>query len=53
MGPPFSGLIYDLAFRFFSSLLTPIPYLLFKSLLCDNVGLHQTPFFFYTFFIIV
>ena len=36
---------YDLASRFFSFLLTPIPYFLLKSLLCDNVGLYQTPFF--------
>ena len=53
MGPLSSSLIYNLASRFFNSLLTPIPYLLFKSLLCDNIGLYQTPFFFYTFFIIV
>ena len=46
MGPPSSSLTYDLAFRFFSFLLTPIPYLLLKSLLCDNIGLYQTPFFF-------
>ena len=45
MGLLFSGLIYDLVFRFFSSLLTPIPYLLLKSLLRDNIGLYQTPFF--------
>ena len=45
MGPPSSGLTYDLAFRFSSSLLTPILYLLLKSLLCDNIGLYQTPFF--------
>ena len=40
MGPPFGGLIYDLASRFSSSLLTPIPYLLLKSLLYDNIGLY-------------
>ena len=45
MGPPSGGLTYDLAFRFSSSLLTPIPYLLLKSLFYNNVGLHQTPFF--------
>ena len=44
MGPPFSSLIYNLAFRFFSFLLTPIPYLLLKSLLHNNIGLYQTPF---------
>ena len=45
MGPLSGGLIYNLAFKFFSFLLTPIPYLLFKSLLCDNISLYQTPFF--------
>ena len=40
MGPPSSDLIYDLAFRFFSSLLTPILYLLLKSLFYNNVGLY-------------
>ena len=45
MGPPFSSLIYNLVFRFFNFLLTPIPYLLLKSLLCNNIGLDQTPFF--------
>ena len=45
MGPPSSNLTYNLASRFFSSLLIPIPYLLFENLLCDNVGLYQTPFF--------
>ena len=45
MGLLSSGLIYDLAFRFSSFLLTLIPYLLLKSLLCDNIGLYQTPFF--------
>ena len=53
MGLPSGGLTYDLASRFSSFLLTPIPYLLLKSLLCDNVSLHQTPFFLYIFFIIV
>ena len=53
MGPLFGGLTYDLAFRFFSFLLIPIPYLLFKSLLYNNISLYQTPFFFYIFFIIV
>ena len=50
MGPPFSGLIYDLAFKFFSFLLTPIPYLLLKSLPYNNISLYQTPFFFIFFF---
>ena len=45
MGPLFSGLIYNLASRFSSSLLTPIPYFLLKSLPYNNVGLYQTPFF--------
>ena len=45
MGPLFNRLIYNLAFRFSSSLLTPIPYLLLKSLLYNNIGLYQTPFF--------
>ena len=45
MGPLSGGLIYNLASRFSSSLLTPIPYLLLKSLFCDNVSLYQTPFF--------
>ena len=52
MGLLFSGLIYNLASRFFSFLLTPIPYLLLESLLYDNIGLYQN-FFFYTFFMIV
>ena len=49
MGPPFGSLIYDLASRFFSSLLTPISYLLLESLFYDNVGLYQTSFFFIPF----
>ena len=40
MGPPSGNLIYDLAFRFSSSLLTPILYLLLKSLPCNNIGLY-------------
>ena len=40
MGPLSGGLTYDLASRFFNSLLTPIPYLLLKSLSCDNIGLY-------------
>ena len=40
MGPLSSGLTYDLASRFFSFLLTPIPYLLLKSLLYNNIGLY-------------
>ena len=46
MGPPSSDLTYNLASKFSSSLLIPIPYLLLKSLFCDNISLHQTPFFF-------
>ena len=45
MGPLFGGLIYNLASRFSSSLLTPIPYFLLESLPHNNIGLHQTPFF--------
>ena len=44
MGLLSGSLIYDLAFKFFSSLLTLIPYLLLKSLFYNNVGLYQTPF---------
>jgi hypothetical protein len=40
MGPLSGGLTYNLAFRFFSSLLIPIPYFLLKSLLCDNISLY-------------
>ena len=50
MGPLSSGLTYNLASRFSSFLLTPIPYLLFKSLFYDNIGLYQTPFFLYLFY---
>ena len=49
MGPPFSGLIYDLAFRFFSSLLTPIPYLLLRSLLYNDANLRRPLSFFMPF----
>ena len=45
MGPPSRSLNYNLAFRFFSFLLIPIPYLLLKSLFYNNVSLYQTPFF--------
>ena len=50
MGPLSSGLIYNLAFRFSNSLLTPIPYLLLKNLFYDNISLYQTPFFLYFFY---
>jgi len=45
MGQPFGSLIYGLASGFSSSLLIPIPYLLLRSLPCNNVGLYRTPFF--------
>jgi len=45
MGQPFSGLTYSLASKFSSSLLTPIPYLLLRSLPRDNIILYQTSFF--------
>ena len=45
MGLLSGGLTYNLASRFSSSLLTPIPYLLLKSLLYNNISLYQTPFF--------
>ena len=38
MGPLSGGLIYDLAFKFFNSLLAPIPYFLLKSPLYNNIG---------------
>ena len=50
MGPLSGGPTYDLIFGFFSFLLTPIPYLLLKSLPYNDVSLYQTPFFLYLFY---